>query len=159
MGTVPCERLAATHGLNAWGKQYAKDDAVLFNEQYVVKHANSKTAFAWHRDCDGIKESGLDPTVPYCSVWIALDNMSSRNGTLCMVPTGGHERTSASFASSLEIMHLNAGDGVVFDSRSVVESPCACAYTQLLSQLATVWWTSAKLIQNLSPKGRSTEVE
>ena len=58
------------------------DTVYLFNEQYVVKAADTDTKFGWHQD------SGYIPHYhpPYLSCWCALDDMSEANGTIHVLP-------------------------------------------------------------------------
>jgi hypothetical protein len=60
-----------------------------FNEHFVVKPAQSDdTAFAWHTDAQEQLMMCLQPadTTAYLSLWIALDDMTQENGTLCVLP-------------------------------------------------------------------------
>ncbi len=54
------------------------DQCLLFNEQFVVKGADSGASFAWHQDSAYV---GFDHE-PYLSVWIALDDTTEENGCL-----------------------------------------------------------------------------
>ena len=58
------------------------DTAYLFNEQYVVKAAETGMAFSWHQD------SGYIPYdhTPYLSCWITLDDVTEENGTVYLLP-------------------------------------------------------------------------
>jgi ectoine hydroxylase-related dioxygenase (phytanoyl-CoA dioxygenase family) len=60
-------------------------DVYLFLELFVVKWAEKGTPMAWHQDGGYVLEGAHDP---YLSVWIALDDMSERNGTLAVLPRG-----------------------------------------------------------------------
>ena len=86
------------------------DDVFLFNEHYVVKPARSSMEFRWHRDGDLqlAMLRALKKTSKYYSFWCALDDMSSRNGTLV-------------FPNNAEI-RVDAGDVVVFDSETLHSS-------------------------------------
>lgn len=54
----------------------------LFNEQFVVKGPKTGAGFAWHQDGAYV---GFDHQ-PYLSVWIALDDIHSQNGSLKILP-------------------------------------------------------------------------
>jgi len=58
-------------------------DVYLFLELFVLKCGIVGSAMAWHQD--GGYLMGTDHQ-PYLSIWIALDDMSSRNGTLAVLP-------------------------------------------------------------------------
>ena len=58
------------------------DTAYLFNEQYVVKAADTDTKFAWHQDSGYVGHYHS----PYLSCWCALDDMSVENGTVYILP-------------------------------------------------------------------------
>ncbi len=58
------------------------DDAFLFNEQYVVKAADSDSKFAWHQDSGYVGHYHR----AYLSCWCALDDMSLENGTIYVLP-------------------------------------------------------------------------
>ena len=87
-----------------------ESDVFLFNEHYVVKPARSSMEFRWHKDGDLqlAMLRALKKTSRYYSFWCALDDMSSRNGTLV-------------FPNNAEI-RVDAGDGVVFDSETLHSS-------------------------------------
>lgn len=54
----------------------------LFNEQFIAKPSNSNnTAFRWHQDAEYLTEPRL-----YISVWIPIDDIVPRNGSIFMVP-------------------------------------------------------------------------
>ena len=58
----------------------------LLNEQWIVKPPHcSGSAFAWHRDQEGLGSN----TPAYLSVWCALDDVCEENGTLYILP-GSH---------------------------------------------------------------------
>lgn len=62
-------------------------DAYLFVEQWVVKGAEQGMKFAWHQDSGYVKF--IDPAnvhKPYLTCWCALDDMSSANGTISVLP-------------------------------------------------------------------------
>jgi ectoine hydroxylase-related dioxygenase (phytanoyl-CoA dioxygenase family) len=66
------------------------DTIYLFNEQYVVKAAEQGMPFSWHQDSGFIDY----PHRPYLTCWIALDDMTEANGTVCLLPyprAGTHE--------------------------------------------------------------------
>lgn len=58
------------------------DNVYLFNEQYVVKAAETGMSFAWHQDSGYIGYYHK----PYLSCWCALDDMSEANGTIYVLP-------------------------------------------------------------------------
>jgi ectoine hydroxylase-related dioxygenase (phytanoyl-CoA dioxygenase family) len=60
------------------------DTVYLFNEQFVVKAAETGMTFSWHQDSGFIEY----PHRPYLTCWIALDDMSEANGTVFVLPYG-----------------------------------------------------------------------
>ncbi|ORY93267.1 hypothetical protein BCR43DRAFT_496615 [Syncephalastrum racemosum] len=75
--------------VSAWAAQLLKKDTVyVFNEQYIIKPPRSAThsQFAWHRDSDYLKREQQEEETIAC--WIALDDMSQKNGTLLVRPLG-----------------------------------------------------------------------
>ncbi len=58
------------------------DTAYLFNEQYVVKAADTDTKFGWHQDSGYVGHYHR----AYLSCWCALDDMSVENGTVYILP-------------------------------------------------------------------------
>lgn len=56
--------------------------AMLFNEQFVVKGAGKGASFAWHQDGAYV---GYDHA-PYLTVWIALDDATEDNGCVYLIP-------------------------------------------------------------------------
>jgi ectoine hydroxylase-related dioxygenase (phytanoyl-CoA dioxygenase family) len=58
------------------------DTVYLFNEQYVVKAAETGMTFSWHQDSGFIEY----PHRAYLTCWIALDDMSEANGTVYLLP-------------------------------------------------------------------------
>ena len=58
------------------------DTVYLFNEQFVVKSAETGMTFSWHQDSGFIEY----PHRPYLTCWIALDDMSEANGTVYLLP-------------------------------------------------------------------------
>lgn len=60
------------------------DEAYLFNEQYVVKAADTDSKFAWHQDSGYVGHYHR----AYLSCWCALDDMSIENGTVYVLPYG-----------------------------------------------------------------------
>ncbi len=58
------------------------DEAYLFNEQYVVKAADTDSKFAWHQDSGYVGHYHR----AYLSCWCALDDMSIENGTVYILP-------------------------------------------------------------------------
>lgn len=67
------------------------DNVYLFNEQYVVKAADTDSKFGWHQDSGYVGHYHT----PYLSCWCALDNMSEENGTIYVLPYGRDGRDSA----------------------------------------------------------------
>jgi ectoine hydroxylase-related dioxygenase (phytanoyl-CoA dioxygenase family) len=58
------------------------DTAYLFWEQFVVKGTDKKGAeFGWHQDSGYVDH----PHKPYVNAWIALDDMSTENGTVSLL--------------------------------------------------------------------------
>ena len=80
------------------------DDAVLFNEQWVVKGADEGMAFSWHQDSGYVKARDPETTnPPYLTCWCTLDDVSVVNGTVHVlgldeggtrdtIVTHGHDR-------------------------------------------------------------------
>src|SRR3546814_258035 len=63
------------------------DNAYLHNEQFVVKMTDTATSFAWHQDSGySVYQGGAEEHKPYVTFWIALDDMSSANGTISVLP-------------------------------------------------------------------------
>jgi ectoine hydroxylase-related dioxygenase (phytanoyl-CoA dioxygenase family) len=60
------------------------DSVYLFNEQFVVKAAETGMTFSWHQDSGFIDYAHR----PYLTCWIALDDMSEANGTVYVLPYG-----------------------------------------------------------------------
>ncbi|MDE2748538.1 MAG: phytanoyl-CoA dioxygenase family protein [Chloroflexota bacterium] len=58
------------------------DEAYLYNEQYVVKAADTDTRFAWHQDSGYVGHYHR----AFLSCWCALDDMSLENGTIYILP-------------------------------------------------------------------------
>ena len=67
------------------------EQVYLFNEQYVVKAADTDTKFNWHQDSGYIGHYHA----PYLSCWCALDDMTEENGTIYVLPYGRDGRNSA----------------------------------------------------------------
>lgn len=67
------------------------DNVYLFNEQYVVKAADTDSKFAWHQDSGYVGHYHT----PYLSCWCALDDMSEDNGTIYVLPYSRDGRHSA----------------------------------------------------------------
>lgn len=62
-------------------------DAVLFNEQWVIKGAEQGMAFSWHQDSGYVKH--VDPDTdhpPYLTCWCALDDVDETNGAVRVLP-------------------------------------------------------------------------
>ena len=57
-------------------------DALLFNEQYVVKAAEKGMSFGWHQDSGYVEREHP----PYLTCWITLDDVDERNGTVSLLP-------------------------------------------------------------------------
>ena len=63
------------------------DTAYLHSEQFVVKMTDSNTNFAWHQDSGySVYQGGAQEHTPYLTCWIALDDMSEKNGTISVLP-------------------------------------------------------------------------
>ena len=63
------------------------DNVYLFNEQWVVKGADTGMKFSWHQDSGYVKFR--DPPnvhAPYLSCWCTLDDMTEQNGTVYLLP-------------------------------------------------------------------------
>jgi ectoine hydroxylase-related dioxygenase (phytanoyl-CoA dioxygenase family) len=58
------------------------EEAYLFFEQYVIKAGDPDTAFAWHQDSGYVHEDHE----PYLTCWIALDDVTERNGSVYLLP-------------------------------------------------------------------------
>lgn len=58
------------------------DTAYLFYDQYVVKAAEKGIPFSWHQDSGYL---GF-PHHPYVTVWAAVDDMTTENGTVSVLP-------------------------------------------------------------------------
>ena len=54
----------------------------LFNEQFVVKGPRTGASFAWHQDSAYV---GFDHR-PYLTVWMALDDTTTENGAVYVLP-------------------------------------------------------------------------
>ncbi len=67
------------------------DNAYLFNEQYVVKAADTDSKFAWHQDSGYIGHYHR----AYLSCWCALDDMGIENGTIYVLPYSRDGRHSS----------------------------------------------------------------
>jgi ectoine hydroxylase-related dioxygenase (phytanoyl-CoA dioxygenase family) len=94
------DRRGIRYFVHAWGKSAAierflssdlmvqiaqaalGETVYLFNEQYVVKAAEQGMPFSWHQDSGFIDY----PHRPYLTCWIALDDMTEANGTVCLLP-------------------------------------------------------------------------
>ena len=63
------------------------DNAVLFNEQWVVKGAEQGMNFAWHQDSGYVlaEDPGTDHA-PYVTCWCTLDDVNEENGTVYLLP-------------------------------------------------------------------------
>ena len=64
------------------------DKSYLFNEQFVVKGAETGASFAWHQDSAYV---GYDHK-PYVSVWLAIDEANEMNGCLRVLPRNLQEK-------------------------------------------------------------------
>ena len=71
---------------NAALESSVKESLYLFNEHYVVKEPGSGLSFKWHCDRDeqlgAIIAISQEPSIPYYSVWVPLDDVSVDNGTI-----------------------------------------------------------------------------
>ena len=63
----------------------------LFNEQFVVKGASTSSSFGWHQDSAYIPFEHK----PYLTIWIALDDITSLNGPVCIIPRNIERMTLA----------------------------------------------------------------
>ena len=71
-------------------------DVYLFNEQWVVKAAETGGAFAWHQDSGYVKNRDRQAThPPYLTCWCTLDDVDESNGTVHILPhsRGGTRKT------------------------------------------------------------------
>jgi len=59
-------------------------EALLFNEQYVVKAAEKGMSFGWHQDSGYVAREHP----PFLTCWIPLDDVDERNGTVHLLPYG-----------------------------------------------------------------------
>mmetsp|Transcript_36017 Transcript_36017/g.101988 ORF Transcript_36017/g.101988 Transcript_36017/m.101988 type:complete len:265 (-) Transcript_36017:307-1101(-) len=88
----------------------------LYNDQYIVKPARSQlSSFQWHRDSDWCCGKDFEYH-PYISVWCALENMTSDNGTLVVQPLSCSKHTTCNMLEPHE-MNVRAGDAVVMSDR------------------------------------------
>ena len=83
------------------------DNAYLFNEQYVVKAADTDTKFAWHQDSGYVGHYHR----AYLSCWCALDDMSIENGTIYVLPYGRDGRKGSDDISD-HVMEAGTNDKV-----------------------------------------------
>lgn len=58
-------------------------EALLFNEQYVIKAAERGMKFGWHQDSGYVGHANHKP---YLSCWCPLDDVSEENGTVYVLP-------------------------------------------------------------------------
>ncbi len=75
------------------------ETAYLFNEQYVVKAADTDSKFAWHQDSGYVGHYHR----AYLSCWCALDDMTVENGTVYILPYGRDGRDSTDDIISHEV--------------------------------------------------------
>ncbi len=75
--------------MRALNSAFVGPGACLFNEQFVVKGANSGASFAWHQDSAYVGFSHK----PYLTVWIALDEITIDNGCLYVLPRNLEKET------------------------------------------------------------------
>ena len=68
--------------MKAFLQPFIGDTPHLFNEQFVVKSARTGASFGWHQD------GGYIPFAhrPYLTVWIALDDTTTENGAVFVLP-------------------------------------------------------------------------
>ena len=83
------------------------EDVYLFNEQYVVKAADTDSKFAWHQDSGYVGHYHR----AYLSCWCALDDMSIENGTIYVLPYGRDGRHSTD-AINAHIVEAGSNDKV-----------------------------------------------
>jgi hypothetical protein len=105
----------------------------VFNEQFVVKPANSACTFAWHRDAEEQLALCTDLqgcAAPYFSVWLPLDDCDASNGTLVVLPRSAEVCTAphappacAALTALLTRMPCSRG------SLSKLLTPAASRYT------------------------------
>ena len=80
------------------------DDAILFNEQWVVKGAEQGMNFAWHQDSGYVlaEDPGTDHQ-PYVTCWCTLDDVNEENGTVYLLPhsTAGTLARSSNTSATL----------------------------------------------------------
>ena len=63
------------------------NDVYLFNEQWVVKGAETGMKFAWHQDSGYVKFRDPETKhIPYLTCWTALDDIDENNGTVYLLP-------------------------------------------------------------------------
>ena len=71
---------------NAALESSVKESLYLFNAHYVVKEPGSGLSFKWHCDRDeqlgAIIAISKEPSIPYYSVWVPLDDVNANNGTI-----------------------------------------------------------------------------
>lgn len=113
--------------------------AYLHNEQFVVKLTDRATSFAWHQDSGySVFNGGAERHNPYVTFWIALDDMSSENGTISVLPFSREpasrellEHTWDEKADAMvgywgndpgDLVEVPAGSLVVFSSRLLHKS-------------------------------------
>ena len=77
-------------GMKLLLSNFLDDGVVLFNEQFVVKAANTGASFGWHQD-GGYIPFDHDP---YVTVWIALDDTTVENGAVFLLPRSPEETTT-----------------------------------------------------------------
>lgn len=61
-------------------------DAFLFSETFVCKMPHNRTGWIWHQDSSYLASIGLGHYPPNLSVWVAIDRMTTDNGTLRLMP-------------------------------------------------------------------------
>lgn len=86
----------------------------LLNEQFIVKPPQCvSSAFAWHRDQDGL----VPDTQSYVSLWFALDDAHEENGGLYLLPGSHAADTRIPDDPSAHACIAEAGTLVVLHSR------------------------------------------
>ncbi|WP_228266064.1 phytanoyl-CoA dioxygenase family protein [Microlunatus elymi] len=81
------------------------ENAYLFWEQYVIKAADPDTKFAWHQDSGYVHENHE----PYLTCWIALDDVTERNGSVYLLPY-----SRSGIRSYVKHLKIDTGDEVCY---------------------------------------------
>src|SRR5262249_55631891 len=62
------------------------NDAFLYSDTFVCKAPHNQHGWIWHQDCSFLDYVGCGHSPPNLSVWVALDDMTSQNGALRVLP-------------------------------------------------------------------------